>query len=410
MSHLSDLIEASAQQSQTETTVTSRNARNAIVTIAIIALFALTVVAFLIARGIIKPLGQTVKVLEAMATGDFTQRLDINTTDEIGQMATALNQAVEGMNSALQEVSTAANHAVTVAQQLSAASEQLSSGAQEQASSLEETAASLEEFTSTIKQTADNAKQANQLAVGSRDMADKGGRVVTNAVTAMGEINRSSRKIADIITAIDEIAFQTNLLALNAAVEAARAGEQGRGFAVVATEVRNLAQRSAGAAKEIKGLIQDSVQKVQTGSELVNQSGQTLDEIVGSVKRVTDIIAEITAASQEQSLGIDQVNKAVGQMDQVTQATAAQTEELSSTAQSLSAQAQQLQALVGRFKLAQSGLTTTPSVGVYGGVTPPSTPALSKVRMKKAAPVPVSAPAGGANGSTHELADGFEEF
>jgi methyl-accepting chemotaxis protein len=189
--------------------------------------------------------------------------------------------------------------------------------------------------------------------VGSRDTAEKGGQVVTDAVAAMGEINKSSKKIADIITTIDEIAFQTNLLALNAAVEAARAGEQGRGFAVVAAEVRSLAQRSATAAKEIKGLIHDSVQKVQGGSELVNQSGETLQEIVASVKKVTDIIGEIAAASQEQSSGIDQVNKAVGQMDQVVQTNAAHTEEVSSTAQLLAEQANQLQHLVAKFKLAK---------------------------------------------------------
>jgi methyl-accepting chemotaxis protein len=229
----------------------------------------------------------------------------------------------------------------------------MSSGAQQQASSLEETAASLEEITGTVKQNADNARQANQLAVGSRDTAEKGGEVVTQAVSAMGEINQSSKKIADIITTIDEIAFQTNLLALNAAVEAARAGEQGRGFAVVAAEVRSLAQRSATAAKEIKALIQDSVQKVQDGSQLVNKSGHTLQEIVSSVKKVTDIIGEIAAASQEQSGGIDQVNKAVSQMDQVVQSNAAQTEEVSSTAQALSLQANQLQQLVGKFKLEQ---------------------------------------------------------
>jgi len=255
---------------------------------------------------------------------------------------------------ALLEVAEIANSLASASQQLSAASEEISSGAQEQASNLEETASSLEEITSTVKQNADNAQQANQLANGSREVAEKGGEVVSNAVEGMNEINKASKKIADIITAIDEIAFQTNLLALNAAVEAARAGEQGRGFAVVAGEVRNLAQRSAAAAKEIKGLIQDSVRKVETGSELVNQSGQTLQEIVTSVKRVTDIVAEIAAASREQSSGIDQVSRAVAQMDQVTQANASQTEELSSTAQALAAQAQQLQDVVGRFNLDQA--------------------------------------------------------
>src|SRR6185436_14242507 len=220
-------------------------------------------------------------VLEHVAAGDFTQRLDVDTKDEVGQMAVALNQAVEGMRDALQEVGVAANNAASASQQLSAAAEQLSNGAQEQASSLEETAASLEEITGTVKQNADNARQANQMAVGSRDSAEKGGQVVNTAVEAMTGINQASKRIADIITTIDEIAFQTNLLALNAAVEAARAGEQGRGFAVVASEVRNLAQRSATAAKEIKGLIQDTVAKVEAGSELVNRSGETLTEIVG---------------------------------------------------------------------------------------------------------------------------------
>jgi methyl-accepting chemotaxis protein len=301
------------------------------------------------------PLGHAVKVLVAVAAGDFTRKLVFDSKDEVGQMATALNQAVDEMRQALQQVRGAATNAAEAARQLSAASDMLSSGAQEQASALEETAASLEEITGTVKQNADNARQANQLAVGSRDTAEKGGEVVTEAVDAMGEINKSSKRIADIITTIDEIAFQTNLLALNAAVEAARAGEQGRGFAVVAAEVRSLAQRSATAAKEIKGLIQDSVQKVEDVSDLVNKSGQTLQEIVSSVKRVTDIIGEIAAASQEQSSGIDQVNKAVTQMDQVVQSNAAQTEELSSTAQSLSVQAQQLQDLVGKFKLGQDG-------------------------------------------------------
>lgn len=239
-------------------------------------------------------------------------------------------------------------------QQLAAASEQLSTGSQESASSLEETAASLEEITATVKQNADNADQANQLANSSRETAEKGGTVVSNAVRAMGEINQASKKIADIITTIDEIAFQTNLLALNAAVEAARAGEQGRGFAVVAGEVRNLAQRSATAAKEIKRLIEDSTQKVEVGSQYVNQSGETLEGIVTSVKRVTDIVAEIAAASREQSAGIEQVNRAMTQLDQVTQANASQTEEMSGTAVALSGQAEQLKQVVAQFNVSKN--------------------------------------------------------
>lgn len=252
---------------------------------------------------------------------------------------------------ALLEVDAVARYLAGASEQLAAAADQLSSGAQQQASSLEETAASLEEITGTVQQNADNAQQANQLSSGARDVAEKGGTVTQRAVTSMSDINSASNKIADIITTIDEIAFQTNLLALNAAVEAARAGEQGRGFAVVAGEVRNLAQRSAGAAKEIKSLIQDSVNKVEAGSDLVNQSGETLEEIVTSVKRVTDIVGEIAAASREQASGIEQVNRAITQMDHVTQNAASQTEELSSTAESLSAQANHLRDVVDQFNL-----------------------------------------------------------
>jgi len=280
---------------------------------------------------------------------------------------------------ALVEVSAIADSVASASQQLAAAAEELSSGAQEQASSLEETAASLEQITGTIQQNADHAQQANQFSCNSRDVAEKGGEVVGRAVQGMSEINAASKKIADIITAIDEIAFQTNLLALNAAVEAARAGEQGRGFAVVAGEVRNLAQRSAAAAKEIKGLIQDSVAKVENGTNLVNQSGQTLEEIVSSVKRVTDIVAEIAAASREQAGGIEQVNRAVTQMDQVTQANASQTEELSSTAESLAAQAAQLQEVVAQFNLVKK------NVKGVAPVASPSRTVVNKPVVRKAA-------------------------
>jgi methyl-accepting chemotaxis protein len=313
-------------------------------------------IGYFIARLISKPLLATVGVLEKVAEGDMTARLELDTTDEVGQMAAALNRATEAIRLTLADVRTSADNMSNSAQQLAAASEELASGAQEQASALEETSASLEEITSTIKQNADNAKQANQVANGSRDAAEKGGQVVGEAVGAMVQINESSKNIAEIISTIDEIAFQTNLLALNAAVEAARAGEQGRGFAVVATEVRNLAQRSATSAKEIKRLIQDSTRKVENGSALVNKSGDTLREIVGSVKRVTDIVAEIAAASQEQSIGVEQVNKAVTQMDQVTQTNASQTEELSATAQSMAAASEELQAVIARFRLDSGGM------------------------------------------------------
>jgi methyl-accepting chemotaxis protein len=234
---------------------------------------------------------------------------------------------------------------------MSQGSTNLSQRTEEQASSLEETASSMEEMTSTVKQNADNALQANQLAVAARDQAEKGGMVVAKAVKAMTGINEASKKIADIIGVIDEIAFQTNLLALNAAVEAARAGEQGRGFAVVASEVRNLASRSATAAKEIKTLIQDSVQKVDEGSSLVTQSGATLEQIVGAVKKVTDIVAEIAAASQEQSAGIEQVNKAVMQLDELTQQNAALVEEASASSQAMADQARGLNEAMQRYKV-----------------------------------------------------------
>jgi methyl-accepting chemotaxis protein len=341
---------------------------------------------FLIARLISRPLQQTVAMLQDLAQGegDLTKRLTADSKDEVGELSQWFNSFMDKLHDIISQAKAAAGHVASASQQLSAASEQLSAGSQEQASSLEETAASLEEITGTVKQNADNARQANQLAVGSRDTADKGGQVVSDAVAAMSEINKSSKKIADIITTIDEIAFQTNLLALNAAVEAARAGEQGRGFAVVAAEVRSLAQRSASAAKEIKTLIQDSVQKVQDGSELVNKSGQTLQEIVSSVKKVTDIIGEIAAASQEQSSGIDQVNKAVGQMDQVVQSNAAQTEELSSTSQAMAAQAEQLQALVGKFKLAHGGGTVQIAHPEHSAAKPATKSVIGKARSKKA--------------------------
>jgi methyl-accepting chemotaxis protein len=255
----------------------------------------------------------------------------------------------------MEAVMASAQSASSSSQELSSAAETLASGAQEQASSLEETSASLEQITATVRQSADNARQASQIASSSRESAERGQDVVTSAVHAMEEINTASAKISDIISTIDEIAFQTNLLAVNAAVEAARAGEEGRGFAVVASEVRSLAQRSAGAAKEIKALIQDSLRKVEKGSELVNRSGETLLSIVGSVKKVTDIVGEIAAAAEEQSTGVDQVNTAVTQIDQVTQQNSAQTEELSSTAQTLSDQSARLLKLVSVFTLSEGG-------------------------------------------------------
>ena len=249
------------------------------------------------------------------------------------------------------EVRSGTDTIATASGQIAAGNQDLSSRTEEQASSLEETASSMEELTSTVKQNADNARQANQLAVSASEVASRGGTVVSQVVQTMGSINASSKKIVDIIGVIDGIAFQTNILALNAAVEAARAGEQGRGFAVVAAEVRNLAQRSAAAAKEIKTLIDDSVDKVDSGAKLVDEAGATMQEIVDSIQRVTDIMSEITAASAEQTSGIEQINQAITQMDQVTQQNAALVEEAAAASEAMQEQAGKLAQVVAVFRL-----------------------------------------------------------
>lgn len=312
------------------------------------------------------------KAVEALSRGDLTATittgtlpLQTDTRDEFGNLAKSLNGMIEriqttvsnfeGSQTSLSRLlaqARASSEAIAqAAGQVSAGNTDLSQRTEEQASSLEETASSMEEMTSTVKQNADNGQLANQLAAQARQVAEGGGHVVRDAVAAMGEINEGSKRIAEIISVIDEIAFQTNLLALNAAVEAARVGEQGRGFAVVAAEVRNLAGRSATAAKEIKALVQDSVDKVEDGSRLVNESGTRLEEIVSAVKKVADVIAEISAASMEQAAGIEQVNKAVMQMDQVTQQNASLVEEVSAASMSMSRQASEMQKLVAKFQI-----------------------------------------------------------
>jgi methyl-accepting chemotaxis protein len=295
---------------------------------------------------------QTQITVQAASEGDLTARIPLTgKTGELEALCRGVNSMLDATADLVKRVKASAAEVQTGAEEISKGNLNLSQRTEEQASSLEETASSMEEMTSTVKQTADNAGQANQLAMAARQQAEKGGTVVSSAVSAMGGINAASKKIADIIGVIDEIAFQTNLLALNAAVEAARAGEQGRGFAVVATEVRNLAGRSATAAKEIKALIQDSVAKVDEGSKLVDESGRTLDEIVNAVKKVTDIVAEIAAASREQSSGIEQVNRAVMQMDQTTQQNAALVEEASAASQAIVEQAQALNGMIARYNV-----------------------------------------------------------
>jgi methyl-accepting chemotaxis protein len=277
------------------------------------------------------------------------------------KLANGINALLENMSEIVRTISAAASEVRVGSEEIARGNTNLSQRTEEQASSLEETASSMEEMTSTVKSNADNAAQANQLALAARTQASQGGAVVSSAVAAMSEINTSSKKIADIIGVIDEIAFQTNLLALNAAVEAARAGDQGRGFAVVASEVRNLASRSAEAAKEIKGLIQDSVVKVGEGSKLVDESGHMLEGIVGAVKKVTDIVAEIAAASQEQAAGIEEVNKAVMSMDEMTQQNAALVEESAAAAEALTQQAEGLTETMAKYRIAAGGASAAPA-------------------------------------------------
>ena len=287
----------------------------------------------------------------ASGDGDLTRRLDDSGTDELAQISKSFNHFVNKIASVLVEIRATSESVKVASQEIAMGNLDLSSRTEQQAGSLEETASSMEELTSTVKQNADSARQANQLAVFASDFAVKGGVVVSQVVDTMSSINDSSKKIADIISVIDGIAFQTNILALNAAVEAARAGEQGRGFAVVASEVRNLAQRSAAAAKEITELISSSVIQVEAGSKLVDQAGATMQEIVDSVRRVTDVMSEIAAASQEQTTGIGQVNQAISQMDQVTQQNAALVEEAAAAADSLQDQATNLARVISVFKL-----------------------------------------------------------
>ncbi|MGZ5202211.1 MAG: methyl-accepting chemotaxis protein [Telluria sp.] len=308
--------------------------------------------ALVIARGITRPLAKAVSVAETVAAGDLTTAFEEYGKDELGHLMRSLQSMNDALAKVVAEVQSGTQAIALASNEIASGNLDLSSRTEQQAGALEETASSMEELTATVRHNADNADQANQLAHAASSVAARGGDIVGRVVDTMGSIDASSRKIVDIISVIDGIAFQTNILALNAAVEAARAGEQGRGFAVVASEVRNLAQRSAAAAKEITQLIGESVRQVNEGTALVEQAGSTIKEVVDSVGRVTDIIGEITEASREQSTGIDQVNEAIAHMDQSTQENAALVEEAAAAATSMQEQADRLARVVGRFRLA----------------------------------------------------------
>jgi len=354
MAAVSDLINIEnkqSDQSALDAEAEYNKARLLMVVLSLAAVLGGAVIAWLLTRSITVPMNIAVQVAQTVAGGDLSSAIDVNSRDETGQLLHALKGMNDSLVKIVGEVRNGTDTIATASSQIATGNLDLSSRTEQQAGSLEETASSLEELTSTVRQNADNAHQANTLAAAASEVAVKGGAMVGQVVETMTSINESSKKIVDIIGVIDGIAFQTNILALNAAVEAARAGEQGRGFAVVASEVRNLAQRSAQAAKEVKHLIDDSVVKVSAGTQLVDQAGSTMHEIVSSVRRVSDIISEITAASSEQTTGIEQINLAVNQMDQVTQQNAALVEEAAAAAASMQEQAATLAQVVGVFKL-----------------------------------------------------------
>ena len=368
-----------------------------------------------ITRGLLLQMGgepeYASEIANKIASGDLTATI-VTKAGDTSSLLYAMQQMQHSLVSIVNRVRVGTDTIATASAQIAAGNQDLSSRTEQQASSLEETASAMEELTSTVRQNGDSATQANQLAISASDIAVKGGAVVSQVVTTMNGINESSKKMSDIISVIDGIAFQTNILALNAAVEAARAGEQGRGFAVVATEVRNLAQRSAAAAREIKTLIDDSVDKVQVGSQLVEQAGTTMEEIVSSIRRVTDIMGEITAATREQVDGIEQVNQAVSQMDQVTQQNAALVEEAAAAAESMQDQAVELVQVVGVFNTGRASSASKPVVSAIAKVdVPPRVLATSAARhvIKKASPPPTPKLANTVR-PTGSNSDDWEEF
>lgn len=357
---LTEMLDLQAQKMTEEAMLSKEDFQRAeivLLTIAVAAILLALTSGLFITRSITKPMNDAVEMARRVADGDLTASFAVNSTSETGQLMQALKDMNGSLAKIVFQVRSGAHVLVTASGQIASGNYDLSARTEQQASSLEETAASMEELTATVKQNAGNARQATQLAEAASEVAVRGGSVMSEVVDTMGLINESSRKIVDIIEVIDAIAFQTNILALNAAVEAARAGEQGRGFAVVAAEVRNLSQRSATAAKEIKALIDDSVNRVDIGTRLINKAGKTMDEVVASVQRVTTIIGEITTASQEQTFGIEQINLAMIQMENVTQKNSTLVQEATVATESMQGQATHLAGLVSLFKLDRARLT-----------------------------------------------------
>ncbi|MBV7535779.1 Tar ligand binding domain-containing protein [Duganella sp. sic0402] len=372
----------------------------------------------LLLRAVMGPLNQAIAHFHAMAQGNLSNRIELGRKDEMGEMMEGLQQMQERLAGTVRSVREGSDAIATASSEIAAGNLDLSRRTEQQAASLEETASSLEELTSTVRQNSDNARQANTLATSASDIAVKGGELVTRVIDTMGSITQSSDKIADIIGVIDGIAFQTNILALNAAVEAARAGEQGRGFAVVATEVRNLAQRSAAAAKDIKALITDSVEKVGSGSALVNEAGTTMEEIVTSVKRVTDIISEISSAGREQEIGIEQINTAVAEMDTVTQQNAALVEEAAAASQAMQEQAVKLAEMVSVFQVEGGNIAPRKTASApaaararpAAAATTARKPALKLAPKPAAKAKPAAAPSGTTRKAPADESQEWEEF
>jgi len=377
--------------------------RNLMLGVGLLILVAAAALSLWTTASIVRPIRRALAVADAVAAGDLTTKVEVTSKCEAGQLLASLKTMNDNLVKTVATVRTGTEAIGTASSEVAAGNQDLSSRTEQQASSLEETASSMEELTSTVKQNADNARQANTLAEAASGVAARGGQVIHQVVATMEQIHDASGKITDIISVIDGIAFQTNILALNAAVEAARAGEQGRGFAVVAGEVRNLAQRSAAAAKEIKTLIDDSSDKVDTGSRLVKEAGTTMSDIVDSVGRVTDILNEITSASQEQSAGIEQINEAIAQMDTVTQQNAALVEEAAAASQAMQDQATRLAQAVAVFKLEHGAAPAMAGA--------PAAPRSTLPAVRPAAVKPAARPARAARPAPAEAVESdWEEF